>query len=223
MQKVINEKITVYSEGDTLGTVFVFSHGSSAGKSSEFITSVSSQLAKSNPSFAVVTYDFDFVITKKEPSKDLVSEVYDLEQVLRWVKNSVKPSNIVLIGKSFGGVINMKYLYESGDPEIKKNFVIGTPLKLGFPPRLHLLNEDNPTLPPYQEEYSEFFKTIKHSTVIVQGDSDDLCGIPELMECIGKNPKCEISVVLGANHGLKSVDGKTNYYSECVDIILKNI
>lgn len=214
--------IYLYSKNTTPKKIVVFSHSLSDNHESDLIKSISTSLY--NNGIGVVVYDFSFMKNKNQPSDNLLSEVDELGIVIAKAKEKLNPEEIILVGKSLGGIVSSVYYSRSIFSEISSIFIIGFPFKLGFPPKFKLLKEANPALPDYISEYEKLFGIITKPIFVIQGDRDDLGEIEECRKFFSKYTNCSLYVVNGANHGFVSPGDKNiTYYDECSEFIFNKI
>ena len=219
---LIGNNIFLFLKKKTANTLVVFSHSLSDTHESDLAKKITQKLY--NAGIAVALYDFSFTKKGGKPSGDLSREVNELDFVVSTVSKKIQPEKIVLIGKSLGGVVNAIYCSKNVSATILSVFIIGFPFKLGFPPRLELLKDQDPILPDYVSQYDNLFKSIKTQVFVIQGDSDDLGEIDECKDFFIKHNNCTLNIVENSTHGFTSPDNKNiTHYDKCAELILDKI
>lgn len=217
----IAENIFLFSKRG-VNKVVVYSHGLTDGFDSDFANSVISDLY--NQGLSVFAYNFDF-FKKNEPSQDLQKEIKQLREVLEEISKRYLFDEVILIGKSLGGVVSLMACVDELFPvRVSQVFVLGFPIRLGFPPQIGLLNEKKPTLPDYAKEYKNLLSSVEGSIHIIQGDCDDLCDVDVCRQICKKYKNFNLHIVRNANHGFSScIDSEKKYYEECSNYVVDNI
>ncbi len=141
------------------------------------------------------------------------------------IDNIDSVADIILIGKSLGGIISMMACNDGlFSAKVSRIFVCGFPIKLGFPPQIHILREKNPVLPDYNKAYDHFFAATNCTIHIIQGDCDDLYDMDVCQTLCNAHDNVHLNIVKGANHGFSSCAyPQKNFYKECVSYIVNNI
>ncbi len=187
-------------------------HGNSEGFQSDFMQYLNDHLiAQKKECYG---FDFKYIVEGKESSLNQKEELKQLLLVIKNFKN-LGYKNINIIGKSLGGVIALnKEIIE--DPSVKKVFVLGFPLVLGFPADLSLL-KIKPVIPnPYAvEEYAKIFNDLGNNIgkiKILEGTNDASCPT-ELIETLREKckKKLEVFFIENASHSFRPVDDQITW------------
>lgn len=114
-------------------------------------------------------------------------------------KEKYPQKNLCVVAKSLSGSLCL-YLFDK--LKVNEMIILGFPVVLGWPPRISLLNQNNPKIPNYREEWSPILKKINRPVKILNGERDDLADNAFLEEISEENKNIEINIIPGANHDL---------------------
>ena len=200
-------------------TINILVHGNSEGFQSDFMQYLNNHLVAEKKE--CYGFDFKYITEGREASLNQKEELNQLLSVIQKFKN-LGYKNINIIGKSLGGVIALnKEIVE--DPSVRKIFVLGFPLVLGFPADLSLL-KTKPVIPdPHAvDEYEKIFNDLGddiNKIKIIEGTNDASCPM-ELIETCKNKP--EVFFVENASHSFRPVDDQTTWEAN-MDKILEII
>lgn len=189
----------------------LFLHGASEGFNSELIQFIFAKLKEEqNECYG---FDFEYIKSGEQPSKGNENEIHELKRVINTlVEKGYQEINI--IGKSMGGIIS---LHEDiiSNPHVKKIYILGFPVKLGYPLMISLLKEEpfNPKS-GYKKEYIEHLNKLGdllRKITIIQG-TNDLLGSKADIEEISLELKYPLTVfyIENATHGLYPLTEQTS-------------
>lgn len=215
-----DEKYTVYPAESAAGDLAIFLPGLTQGCKSEFSRYIIDRIV-SNLNITAMTFDFNFFKSSIKPSVDLREEVAQLADAVIFAQEKMAAKRVVLVGKSFGGIVAAAFVAESATrfPGIVSLSILGWPLVLGFPPRVELLG-DGASMEPaydYQGEYRRLIQDISGPLHIIQGSEDNLGPLAECLEVTKDMPNITFKVIDGGNH---SFDGKNDL---CADAMVEGI
>lgn len=201
--------------------VLILSHGSSGGPQNSLISYLAATLPIKAPELMIVTPLFSFFVNGGKPSNNLSKESDEIKLTYDDIRSKYPKATITLAGKSIGGIASL--VFDKRFPNIvKKIFVLGWPMKIGYPINLELLTNDDLKMPDYLTQYRDLLNSINAKVTFIQGDQDDLADISECKAIIEQTNQI-LDVVSGANHSFESPNIKDkNYFSECGEIILKS-
>lgn len=221
-KKLLGNEIYLFSKDDNPKDIVIFSHSLSQNYESDFFQSILKSLYKNN--IGIIVFSFSFLKNNTNPSANLIDEVAQLDLVISLVKDNFSPDKISLVGISLGAIINTLCCLGTKHKEISSIFIIGFPFKLGFPPDINLLQDNNPVLSDYFLEYKQLFKLVNRRVFVIQGDHDDLGDIKECVGFFNQYNNCTVFEIKGANHGFISYkDSGINYFNECSKFILSKL
>ena len=210
----------IYGEIQTPKKIFIIFHGLSGGPNNDLISYLANEIPKNIEDSIAITYSFEFFRNNTSPSEDLSKEAEEIKSIYDEVNKKYKNFKLFFIGKSIGGVVSLIFNKKYPNSNVK-TFILGWPMKLGYPLRLHLLNEDNPKLPNYLDEYKDILESLNESITFIQGDSDDLGDIKDCKTLLNKTTH-KLNIINGANHSFLSVIDDRNYFKNCLDLLVSN-
>lgn len=221
-KKLLFNETYLISKNDNPKNIVIFSHSLSQNYESDFSQHIIKSLYEND--IAIVVFNYSFFKNHANLSVNLINEVSQLGSVVSLVKKIFKPKKINLIGISLGATINILFCSKSNHKEISSIFVISFPFKLGFPPNIKLLQDNNPIFSDYFLEYRQIFKLVNKKIFVIQGDQDDLGSIKECLNFFKGYNNCTVFKVKGANHSFIShIRSNLNYFNDCSKIILSKL
>jgi len=221
-KKLLDNQIYLFSKDDNPKNIVIFSHSLSKNYESSFSQCILKNLYNNN--IGIVVFNFSFFKNHTSPSVNLIDEVAQLDSVISLVKKKFKPDKISLVGISFGAIISTLCCPGTKHKEISSIFIIGFPFKLGFPPNINLLQDDNPIFSNYFSEYKRLFELVDRRVFVIQGDHDDLGDIKECINFFNQYNNCTFFEIKGANHGFVSYNNSNiNYFDDCSKYILNKL
>lgn len=146
--------------------------------------------AAAKAGFASLRFDWRFYREAGvTPSEGLTTEVADLKGVVAFAKGDdrLDEDRIFLAGKSLGSVVTWRVA--SADAQVKASTLL-TPI-------CRQLDEEG-----HNVIYSELLQTDR-PTVLVLGNRDPLCPVPNLYKWLGSANENVSTLVLGGNHGMQ--------------------
>jgi predicted alpha/beta-hydrolase family hydrolase len=184
--------------------VAIYCHGLTQSSRASFSKEVLNLLYE-KLEMPVVTFDFDFILKSTSPSPDWKQEIIELDEIFRKTIQKLNPQSLFIVGKSVGGVVALGWASkQSAMPQLSGIAVLGLPLKLGYPPKIAELKKSESSV-DYKKEYAELFAHIGVSTIILQGELDDLGGIAEIRELIASSGLIRVVPIPHSGHSLESL------------------
>lgn len=221
-KKLLYNEIYLFSKDDNPKDIVIFSHSLSNNYESSFSQYILKSLYDN--SIGIIVFNYSFFRNHTNPSSNLIDEVAQLDSVISLVENSLRPDKISLVGISLGGIISTLCCLGTKHKEIFSIFIIGFPFKLGFPPNINLLQDDNLVLSDYFLEYKQLFELVNRRVFIVQGGHDDLGDVKECVDFFNQYNNCTVFEIKGANHGFVSYKNSSiNYFNDCSKLILNEL
>lgn len=182
----------------------IYCHSFAQDSSHEFSQRVLALLSKLGINAS--SFDFTYVKNKRDPSSNLSDEVSQLDEVVERVISKENPKQLLLVGKSLGGVIALAWTAQQKIRIPVCVVVLGLPHKLGLPPRLELLKTGNDPTFDYKNEYLKLLEKISDRIIIFQGDQDDLGEVTELNILAHSVNNMLVMPIEGGNHGLEVIN-----------------
>ncbi len=221
-KKLLFNETYLFSKNDNPKNIVIFSHSLNQNYESDFSQHIIKSLYEND--IAIVVFNYSFFKNHANLSVNLTNEISQLDSVVSFVKKIFKPEKINLIGISLGAIINILYCSKSNHKEISTVFIISFPFKLGFPPNIKLLKDNNPIFSDYFLEYKQIFELLNKKIFVIQGDQDDLGNIRECFNFFKQYNNCTLFKVKGANHSFISYKNSSiNYFNECSKFILNKL
>jgi predicted alpha/beta-hydrolase family hydrolase len=196
-------KMTFYNpSGLSTKNVAIYCHGLTQSSQASFSKEVLNLLCE-KLEMPAVAFDFGFTSKDASPSMNWKQEIEELDEVFRETIQKLNPQNLFIVGKSVGGVVALGWASREGaKSQLSGIAVLGLPLKLGYPPKIAELKKSESSV-DYKKEYAELFARIGVSTIILQGELDDLGGITETRELIASSGLMSVVPVPHGGHNLE--------------------
>lgn len=193
------EDIVEYSFSETYKKTFVFLPGYTGGLEVATISKLVEHLVARGE-----TNVFGIPLSYQSDTAD----IFDMSQrkIVEGLKEIVvkaPKTELILVAKSLSGSLA---LYNHQDLPADRIVILGCSIVLGWPQRISLLQEQNPTPPDYKAEWNNVFESLSTPTLIINGDSDDLTDNEYLSQMTHLNPHIKLAVIEQANHNLENVE-----------------
>ena len=193
------EDIVEYSFSETYKKTFVFLPGYTGGLEVATIsTLVENFVACGEANVFGITFSY----------QSDTADIFDMSQrkIIEGLKEIVvkaPKTELILVAKSLSGSLA---LYNHRDLPADRIVILGCSIVLGWPQRISLLQEQNPTPPDYKAEWNNVFESLSTPTLIINGDSDDLTDNEYLSQMTHLNPHIKLAVIEQATHNLENVE-----------------
>ena len=165
--------------------LLVLAHGANGGMEHPLLTGLASALDAAG--HTVLRFEFPYAAEgKKSPNADPVLEEAWFA-VLEQVRQAVKPSRLIIGGKSLGGRSGSSILADDGS-------LADGILFLGFP--LHAPGR-------YSADRAAHLSRIDKPVLFIQGTRDPLASRDLISTVAEKHPRAELHIINGADHSFR--------------------
>jgi len=208
----MNKRIVKYSFSKSNKKTFIFIPGHSGGLENPTIKELVGYFTEQNKSnvFGIkLDYVHDTPDVFDSSQKNLITAVNE-------IASKSPDAEVILIAKSLGGSLA---LFNHCKLPVAKIIILGCSIVLGWPQRISLLQSKKQTVPDYKSEWAEALNKIDVSTLILNGDSDDLTDNRYLSKATSENKYLQLAVIKKANHNLEDTETKKPHS----EVLLKHI
>jgi len=145
--------------------------------------------------FAVLSFNFRGVMGSEGSYSGGIDEVKDVRAAIGRVRREADGPTF-LCGWSFGAYVALRTALDEG--RIAALALVALPL--------HESNGDLPVLPSLSDP--ELLKRFDRPVLLLAGDADPFCPIPDLLVVAGRLPRSTLEIVAGASHYFAKREGE---------------